>query len=125
MPKPRKRKILLVDDELLIRRVLIRFLKREGYDVFEADSEKMAMEVYKCHRPFDALICDIHLNGDNGWDVIERVRFWQPLLPVAVISGDSHVEGAREDMEFFVLYKPFTPDGLRAVVDSLWAPAKE
>jgi CheY-like chemotaxis protein len=116
------KKILLVDDEVLIRRVLNRFLTREGYVTFEATTLKTAIEMFRKHRPFDALLCDISLlDGSSGWDVVEKVRFYQPTIPVAVISGDLSIEVDPELAPVSILYKPFTPDGLRKLLEELWA----
>ena len=121
------RKLLVIDDEVMIRKVLIRFFGKEGYEIIEADSGWSAIEMFRKHRPFDAVLCDIYLGHDDGWKVVDRIQQVQPPTPIIVMSG-SLIEGARSVGNYSILYKPFSPKELTKVLEELWgirAPTTE
>lgn len=120
----KKRKILVVDDEVMIRRVLKRFFDKEGYETFEATSEKTAIEMFRLNRPFDAVLCDISLSGDDGWKVVEYVQRAHPSTPIMVMSGAIQ-DGVRTDLTFSILYKPFSPSELIEALEKLWSSRQE
>jgi DNA-binding response OmpR family regulator len=66
-------RILLVDDEPGIRKILRLFLELEGYTVFEAITANQAMQVVKKERPH-LIILDVILFGQTGFDVCEWVK---------------------------------------------------
>ena len=68
-----KRKILIVDDEEMIRKLLRILLDKLGYDVKEAaDGEEAIEELSK--DVFDLLICDILMPKKDGWEVIKEAK---------------------------------------------------
>jgi len=102
-------KILVVEDEELLRELAVEALEDAGFDVIEAASGEEAMSRCREHMA-DALFTDIKLPGKiNGWDIAEHCRRTHPELPVIYASGYSHVEhrpvpGSR----FF--QKPYRPE---------------
>ncbi len=66
-------RILVVDDEAGIRKILRLFLEREGYTVFEAVSGKQAQEIIQKEKPH-LVILDVILCGMTGFDVCEWVK---------------------------------------------------
>jgi DNA-binding response OmpR family regulator len=66
-------RVLLVDDEPGIRKILRLFLELEGYTVFEAITANQAMQVVKKERPH-LIILDVILFGQTGFDVCEWVK---------------------------------------------------
>src|SRR5712664_3481770 len=83
--RQRKARILVVDDEKAIVRVLKRSLEAHGYDVFVAQSGEKALESIQFNRP-DVLLLDLGLPDMNGLEVCKRVRAQSPLLSILVIS---------------------------------------
>ncbi len=73
MTRQNQYRILLVDDEPGIRKILRLFLELEGYTVFEAITANQAMQVVKKERPH-LIILDVILFGQTGFDVCERVK---------------------------------------------------
>ncbi len=73
MTKQNPYRILLVDDEPGIRKILRLFLELEGYTVFEAITANQAMQVVKKERPH-LIILDVILFGQTGFDVCEWVK---------------------------------------------------
>lgn len=77
-------RILVVDDELEIRRALRRSLRAYGYEVFTVGSGEEALEAVAQHRP-DLMVLDLGLPGMSGLEVCRQVRA-QSNLPIIVLS---------------------------------------
>lgn len=107
-----KRKVLIVDDEDVIRKFLRINLESWGYDVKEASDGLEAINQLKS-EDFDLLICDIVMPNKDGWEVLKEVRSNPKTqeMPVIVLTAKG------EDTEMFKGYdmganyymtKPFT-----------------
>jgi len=81
-----KRKILLVDDEHAIRKMLTRLLTGEDYDVVSAANGAEALELAS-RGDFDLALLDLNMPGLDGWDTYEQLTAKKPLLPVIVITA--------------------------------------
>ncbi len=74
--KPKGKRILVVDDETSIQRILRRNLSVNGYEVLVAENGKQAIEVARLHQP-DLMLLDLSLPGEiDGLGVCARVRQW-------------------------------------------------
>jgi CheY-like chemotaxis protein len=112
-------KVLVVEDEELLRALIVEALQEAGFQVVEAATGEEAIE--KCaEQAADALFTDIRLPGKvDGWDIAEHCRTLHPKLPVIYATGYSHtkerpVPGSR----FF--HKPYRLDGvIEAICDLL------
>jgi DNA-binding response OmpR family regulator len=78
-----KLKILVVDDELTVRRVIKQYLEKEGYEVIEADNGGQALNLLHQETP-DLMILDIMLPGIDGFTIIRSLR--QPVESNSVMS---------------------------------------
>lgn len=78
-------RILVVDDEVEILRILRRSLSAQGYRVLTASSGKEAIEEVVYHRP-DIVLLDLGLPDRNGLDVCQRIRE-QSQIPILVVSA--------------------------------------
>ena len=100
--------VLIVDDEDLVRSVLVRSLAREGYGVVPAAGRREAVDLMAQHgRPLDLAIIDMHLDGMGGESLADLLHLRQPELPVLFITGDMVTERRGEGP---LLTKPFSPD---------------
>jgi len=79
-------KILIVDDEKMVRRMIARLLESEGMLTFEASNGTDAIRMVK-GQEFDLIILDIVMEGMNGFEVINELRSLGKLTPVFVLSG--------------------------------------
>ncbi|MBW1802610.1 MAG: response regulator, partial [Deltaproteobacteria bacterium] len=79
-------KILVVDDELIMRESLARWLERDGYDVDTASSGEEALEKVGETR-FNILLLDIKMEGISGLDVLEQVKENDPDVAVVMITA--------------------------------------
>ncbi len=88
-------KILIVDDEELIRETLKDILEHEGYQVEEASDGQMGINLIK-KNSFDLILCDIKMPKVDGMEVLEKSMEIAPDVPVIMISGHGTVETAIE-----------------------------
>ncbi len=112
-------KVLVVEDEELLRAVAVQALEDAGFQVIEATTGEEA--IGKCQEALDVLFTDIRLPGKiNGWDIAEHCRDADPKLPVIYATGYSHVKprpvpGSR----FF--HKPYRLEGVIQAICELSA----
>lgn len=103
--------ILVVDDELTVRRALGRTLERAGYRVREAASGATALQALR-EEPADVLITDLYMPGMDGAQLLHAARALQPGLRLFAMSGDSHalehLHHSGLGREVVLLAKPFS-----------------
>lgn len=110
--------ILIVDDEKNILKVVSLTLRDSGYRVDTAPSAEVALEKFNQNR-YDLLITDLKLPGMTGIDLLDRIRYINPDLPVIMITAFGSIENAVAAMKkgaFNYLTKPINPDELLAVI---------
>lgn len=92
-------KILIIEDEAAIRRVLVKILTEENdsYEVTEADDGLAGIEMIK-KEDFDLLLCDIKMPKMDGVEVLEAVKKFKPEIPVVMISGHGDLDTAVNTM---------------------------
>lgn len=81
-----QKKILLVDDDSAIRKILLRLLTEEGYSVLPAANGVEALEFASVAK-FDLVLLDLNMPQKNGWETFEQLALQDPLLPVIVITA--------------------------------------
>ncbi|WP_343346435.1 PAS domain S-box protein [Sphingomicrobium sp. XHP0239] len=106
------RRILLVDDNDLVRRSTAELLRAEEHDVAEADSGEKGLRMLDAHD-FDVVISDYLMPGMTGEEFLERAKSKNADLVLLLISG--YAEGIRNS-EFALLSKPFRPDELNSAL---------
>ena len=113
-----KPKILVVDDEKVIRNECHEVLTQEGYEATLAENGKLGLEMLeKAH--FDVILLDLMMPGLSGFDVLSHVKALHPDTSIIVITGYATIENSIEAMKkgaFDFIPKPFSPDQLRVVV---------
>jgi DNA-binding response OmpR family regulator len=108
--------ILLVEDELRLRRTLVRSLEGRGYRVVEAATAGAAIASALAER-FAVMLLDVNLPDATGWDVLRQVRAAGCEAPVVVLSAvPPNPIRVREFQPLGVLYKPFPIDALLRLV---------
>lgn len=116
-PSGKKKSVLIVDDEKVMRESLRDWLK-DDYDVTLAETGEETIELVK-ERDFDALILDVRLTGKSGIDVLKEVRQIKPQMKSIIMTAYPSVELAVDAMkagavEFIV--KPFSPVQLERLI---------
>jgi putative nucleotidyltransferase with HDIG domain len=119
-------KILLVDDEEAIRKILKSVLETEGYVVHVADNGKTAQDLLGL-EDFKVVISDIRMPETNGLKLLAFIRSSCPALPVILMTGFSELVEAKAAYEQGAkgfLAKPFKRDELLNAIKSACSPAK-
>jgi two-component system phosphate regulon sensor histidine kinase PhoR len=112
-------KILVVDDERIIREGCSRLLTKAGHEVITAQNGQEALDILK-QEHFDMVLLDIKMPEMDGMQVMEVLRENQTDLLVLVITGYASIETAVEAMKagaYDLLIKPFSADALRIAVN--------
>ena len=105
------RRILVVDDELIVRSWIARLLREEGYAVEIATDGAEALRIAReTPDDFDLVVTDVRMPQMDGWQLGRRVREEWPGLPVLYISGYDVHQSAPGPHAF--LRKPFEADDL-------------
>ena len=92
-------KILIIEDEAAIRRVLVKILSEENdtYQVDEAEDGAVGLEKIK-NTDYDLVLCDIKMPKLDGVEVLEAVKKIKPEIPMVMISGHGDMETAINTM---------------------------
>lgn len=92
-------KILIIEDEAAIRRVLVKILSEENdsYQVDEAEDGAAGLEKIK-NNDYDLVLCDIKMPKLDGVEVLEEVKKIKPEIPMVMISGHGDMETAIHTM---------------------------
>jgi DNA-binding NtrC family response regulator len=114
-----KRKILIVDDDVSVRKMLAIVLKDENRELLQADD---AMTALKClsNESIDLLISDIKMPDITGIALLKKIKSVNPNLPVIMITAYASTDEAVEAMKqgaFDYVTKPFNIDELKLVVE--------
>jgi len=110
------KRVLIVDDEEVIRKFLKIHLNKLGYEVTEAEDGQKAIDRIG-ERKFDLIICDVMMPNKNGWEVVKEVKSNPKLdqIPIILLTAKN------DDVDMFKGYelganyymtKPFTKDQL-------------
>ncbi len=111
-------RVLLVDDDPSLRKMLGRFLRRNMLDVVEADCGRVALQEIGAKR-FDVILSDIHMPDGSGLDLLRGVRRVDLDVPVVLMSGKPDVETAATALEFGAfryLSKPLELEAVEKIV---------
>lgn len=113
--------ILIVDDDPRLRDLLRRFLSQHGFSVVVAE-DALAMNRVMRHQRFDLMVLDLMMPGEDGLQVISRLRSSQSDLPIIVLTarGDEsdRITGLEAGADDY-LPKPFNPRELVARIQSV------
>ncbi|MCU0669418.1 MAG: sigma-54 dependent transcriptional regulator, partial [Myxococcota bacterium] len=115
-----KLRVLIVEDEAAIRLALTGLLRREGYDVEQAESGDTALAKLAADEAYDLVLTDLALGaGPSGMDVLGAVRERQPETPVVMITAHGNEKIAVAAMKAGAsdyVPKPFDNDEIRLVL---------
>ena len=114
-------KILVVDDEPRMRKLVKDFLSAKGYEVLEAADGEEAVERFMGDREIDLLILDVMMPKMDGWEVVKAVRQYS-RVPIIMLTarGEERDEllGFKLGVDEYIS-KPFSPKILVARVEAL------
>lgn len=114
-------KIIVADDEQLIRRLVSDFLKKDGYTVLEAENGEEALRIFENNKDTDLLVLDIMMPQKDGWEVCREIRKTSNV-PILLLSARSQefdqINGFEAGADDYVT-KPFSPVLLVKRVEAL------
>jgi len=121
-------RILLVEDEAELRRVVSGQLAGLGYSVLEAEAGGAALDILKSQQDVDLLFTDLRMPGGmSGFELVRRARERQPNLPTILITGRSRdmvQESGLLSDQVLVLEKPYELEVLRRMIERLTGTGK-
>lgn len=113
-------RILVVEDEEAIRGFIKVNLKRNNFEVFEAETGEAALEVLD--DQIDVILLDVMLPGMNGYEVCAKAREKFPQLGIIILTAkgqeENKIEGLEAGADDYIV-KPFSPKELLARINSL------
>lgn len=116
-----KLKILVVDDESRMRKLVKDFLEREGYSVLEAGDGIEAMDLFYEDKDIALVILDVMMPNMDGWETLREIRRYSKV-PVIMLTAKSEerdeLQGFRLGVDEYIS-KPFSPKILMARVEAV------
>lgn len=116
------KRILVVDDERLVRRVVGLMLRSQGYTVDEADGVTSAFDQFKAQQDkggYVAVITDVQMPNEDGFALGHKLRALSPELPLVFISGSTTSPHAFQDKHSLQLFKPLETEQLADALHTL------
>ncbi len=114
-------KILVVDDEIRIRKLVSDFLRKSGYQVIEAADGSAALDIYFEQQDIDLVILDVMMPKVDGWQVCKELRAYSKV-PIIMLTAKSEERDELLGFELGVdeyITKPFSPKILVARVEAI------
>ena len=112
-------KILVVDDESRMRKLVRDFLTRKGYEVVEAENGEQAIDIFCSDNAIDLIILDVMMPKMDGWQVCREIRKLSKV-PIVMLTARGDEQDELLGFELGVdeyISKPFSPKILTARVD--------
>ncbi|MGA1990376.1 MAG: response regulator [Bryobacteraceae bacterium] len=108
-------KILVVDDEPSVLRLVVWMLEGAGYDTVSAPGSMQALEIFQAQPHIDLVVSDVVMPGMHGPQLMKEIKRLSPSIPVMLISGCVPERELPPDVPFVA--KPFSPRQLLATVE--------
>lgn len=115
LPDERKMRILLVDDDFLVRANTALMMADLGHTVIEASSAKSALELLQQDHRIEVVVTDYLMPGMNGLDLANAIRKTAPRLPIVLTTGYAEMRQPF-DLIFPRLPKPYTQEQLAEIL---------
>jgi len=112
-------RVLVVEDEELMRAIIVQLLRREGYEIFEANAADTALQIFEREK-IDLAILDLNLSGGgSGLDLLGKMHELDSEVMGVIVTAYASIESAVEALRqgaYDYITKPFANDHLKAVV---------
>jgi DNA-binding NtrC family response regulator len=117
-------KILVVDDDKLIRWSLKELFSQEGYEVKAVATAKEALEQAE-DKPYDLIFTDIEIKDENSTEMLRKMTSFQPETKIIILSAFTRqqMESQLGDLNIFsIIEKPFRSDQIKSIVKEALFP---
>ena len=111
-------RILVVDDEPMVRAVTSKLLRLKGHTVDEAEGGPQALDLIGDGSTYDLVITDLSMPEMSGRELATAIRERQPELPIMLLTGDTDAQAEGADVSA-VVKKPFQLDALEATIQEV------
>ena len=114
-------KILIVDDESRMRKLVSDFLTKKGYEVIEAENGEQAVDLFFQNKNIELIILDVMMPKMDGWQVCREIRQYSKV-PIIMLTAKSDEKDELLGFELGVdeyISKPFSPKILVARVEAI------
>ncbi len=112
---------MIVDDSDFMRMRCLSFLQEQGFETFEAENGRTAVEVYKKVKP-DIVFMDVTMPDMDGIEAVRQIKAIDPRAVIAMLSGMGQqsliIEAIKAGAKDFVV-KPFEPNKILNSIDKL------
>jgi two-component system response regulator AtoC len=116
-------RILIVDDEIIMRDSLSEWLREDGYGVVAVEDGFQALEKVQEER-WDVLLVDLKMPGMDGLELLERVKKFKDEIPVIIMTAYATVDSAVKAMKkgaYDYIVKPFNPEEIGLAIRKIIA----
>jgi DNA-binding NtrC family response regulator len=110
-------KILVVDDDKLIRWSLTELLSQEGFEVNAVSSTEDALNLAE-EANFRIIFCDLEVDDENGFEMLQKISSLQPDAKMIILSALSRTQIEQQlgnTAVFSIVEKPFTSDEIKLI----------
>ncbi len=117
-------KILIVDDDKLIRWSLKELFAQEGYEVKAVATVKEALEQAE-DKPYDLIFTDLEINDENSIEMLRKMTSFQPEAKIIILSAltRQQIESQLENLRIFsIIEKPFRSEQIKSIVKEALVP---
>jgi two-component system, response regulator, stage 0 sporulation protein F len=114
-----KKKLLIVDDQVGIRILLLEVFATEGYDTFQAANGRAALDIVKTHGP-DLVLLDMKIPGMDGLEILKKIKEFDSSIKVIMMTAYGELDMIKEATDLGALMhftKPFDIDEMRFAVN--------
>ncbi len=112
------KRILIIDDDMDMCNLLVRFLQRKGFGTDTAHSGNKGIAKFK-ESAFDAVLCDFRLGDKEGREVLKEIKVYNPHAVIIIITGYSDIKTAVDVIKagaFDYITKPLIPEEVLNVI---------
>ncbi len=113
---------LVIEDSNFQRKIIIKFLKDEGFEIVEAPNGKIGLEKAAEHNP-DIILSDLVMPEVDGFEVLKTLQEQGSKIPIIVLTSDIQVPVREQCLELgakVFLNKPFNKEQMKKVLDEVW-----
>lgn len=114
-----KKKLLIVDDQIGIRILLLEVFATEGYETFQAANGRAALEIVRNHTP-DLVLLDMKIPGMDGLEILKKIKEMNREIKVIMMTAYGELDMIKEATDLGALThftKPFDIDEMRVAVN--------
>lgn len=115
---------LVIEDSNFQRKIIIKFLTAEGFEIVEAPNGKIGLEKVAEHKP-DIIFSDLVMPELDGFGVLRALKEQGSTIPIIVLTSDIQAPVREQCLELgarVFLNKPFNQNQMKQALDGVWGP---